>query len=69
MGPEEHFQGNVFEASFKHFNFFGVLVKTPWQQRTIIFIVDKIAKSVSKNKLRKNLFQEKKKLFEFFQDF
>ena len=54
---------------FKHFNFFGVLVKIPWQQSTNIFIVDKIAKSVWRNKLTKNLFQEKKKLFYIFQVF
>ena len=50
---------------FKHFNFFGVLVKIPWQQSKIIFIVDKIAKSVSMNKLMKNLFQEKKTILTF----
>ena len=51
---------------FKHFNFFGVLVKIPWQQSTIIFIVDKNAKSVWRSKLTKNLFQEKKNYFVFF---
>ena len=35
----------------------------------IYFRFDKIAKSVLRNKLRKKLFQEKKKLFYFFQDF
>ena len=65
---------NISRATFskqvyKHFNFFGVLVKIPWQQSTIIFIVDKIAKNVWRNKLTKNLFQEKKKLFYIFQVF
>ena len=62
---------NIFREAFlkqvcKRFNFLGVSVKIPWQQSTIIFIVDKIAKSVSMNKLRKNLFQEKKNYFNFF---
>ena len=52
---------------FKHFNFFEVLVKFPWQQRTNIFRVDKIAKSVFRNKLMKNLFREKNYL-NFFQN-
>ena len=51
---------------FKHFNFFGVLVKIPWQQSTIIFIVDKNAKSVWRNKLTKNLFRREKNYFVFF---
>ena len=41
-------------------------MKFPWQQSTIIFIVDKIAKSVSRNKLKKILFPEKKNYFNFF---
>ena len=53
---------------FKHFNFFEVLVKFPWQQRTNIFRVDKIAKSVFRNKLMKNLFREKNYL-NFFSKF
>ena len=65
---------NVSRATFlkqlcKHFNFLGVLVKIPWQQSPIIFIIDETAKSVSRNKLRKFFFQEKKKIyFNFFQD-
>ena len=51
---------------FNHFTFFGVLGRIPWQQSTIVFIVDKIPKSVSRNRLMKNLFQEKKNYFNFF---
>ena len=40
-------------------------MKTPWQQRTIVFIVDKNAKSVSRNKLTKILIQEKKNILLF----
>ena len=69
MGTEEHFQSSVLKHFFKHFKLCGVLVRFPWQQRTIISIVDKIAKSVSKNKLRKNLFQEKKKTILIFSKF
>ena len=65
MGPKEHFQSNVLKQVFKRFNFFRVLVKTPWQQRTIIFLVDKIAKSVSRNKLRK-IYSRGKNFFNFF---
>ena len=62
---------NVSRATFlkqlcKHFNFLGVLVKIPWQQSSIIFIIDETAKSVSRNKLRKYFFQEKKKTILIF---
>ena len=40
-------------------------MKFPGQQRTIIFRVDKTAKSASRNKLRKNSFREKN-YFNFF---
>ena len=61
------FSEQPLKQNFKHFNFFEVLVKFPWQQRTNIFRVDKIAKSVSRNKLMKNLFREKNYL-NFFQN-
>ena len=62
---------NVSRATFlkqlcKHFNFLGVLVKIPWQQSSIIFNIDETAKSVSRNKLRKYFFQEKKKTILIF---
>ena len=40
-------------------------MKIPWQQSTIVFIVDKIPKSVSRKRLMKKLFQEKKKFSTF----
>ena len=61
------FRATFLKQVFKHFKFSGVLQKFPWQHRTILLRVDKIAKSVSRNKLRKKLFQEKKKhYFNFF---
>ena len=45
-----------------------MLVKIPWQQSSIIFIIDETAKSVSRNKLRKYFFQEKKNYFNFFKN-
>ena len=67
MGPKEHFQSIVFEASFKNFNFLGVLVKFPRQHRKKHFRVDKTAKNVWRKKLRKILFQgEKTYYFNFF---
>ena len=58
-------QRNIFRAAFlkqvfKHFNFFEVLVKFPWQQQTIVFIVDKIAKKCLEEQSKKNLLREKK---------
>ena len=58
-------QRNIFRAAFlkqvfKHFNFFEVLVKFPWQEQTIVFIVDKIAKKCLEEQSKKNLLREKK---------
>ena len=62
--PEQHFLKQL----CKYFNFLGVLVKIPWQQSSIIFIIDETAKSVSRNKLRKYFFHEKKNYFNFFKN-
>ena len=64
-----HFRATFLKQVFKHFKFSGLLEKFPWQHRTNLFRVDKIAKSVSRNKLRKKLFQEKKNTILIFSRF
>ena len=65
-------QRNIFWAAFlkqvfKHFNFFEVLVKFPWQQQTIVFIVDKIAKKCLEEQSKEKFTpREKKYKFSFF---
>ena len=66
MGPEEHVHSNIFEASLNHFNFPGLLLKFPWQQRKINFRVDKNAKNVSRGKVREKFTPKEKSLLIYF---
>ena len=51
------FEATVYNEVFKYLDFFGVLVKFSGQNRKFFFRVDKLVKIVSRNKLRKKLFQ------------
>ena len=63
------FGATFWKQNFEHFNFSGLVMSFPWQQRKIIFRVDKTAKNVSRSKLRKNLIQKKKIYHSFFSRF